>query len=308
MTKLIRGFKALPGCPAVVATIGKFEGLHLGHQQILKELANAKSKSGCKSLVISFYSNPACYFNPNLPRKKIISLREQLIILRKFSVDYLLLLKFNNKLVNISADEFVEKFLFDKLKIQELIVGHDAVLGKDRVGNIDFLKKKFAEKSKRLTVCSFTEDEGVKISSSLLRTAILDGDLELYRTLTGRNYSLTGLVMSGQKLGRTLGFPTANLKYSKLLLLPTGVYATRAYLQGKEYLAITNIGYRPTVVLQALHPQIETYLIDYHGPEFYGESLRLEFDSYIRAEHKFANLQALTDQIKVDLETRLKLS
>ncbi len=308
MTKLIRGFAELPARPEVVATIGKFDGLHLGHQQILNQMQGVKSKTGAKSLVISFYSNPASYFKPNLPKKRITSLREQLIILGKFSVDYLLLLRFNQRLMEISAEVFLEEFLFKKLNVQELIVGRDAVLGKDREGDVEYLKKKFSSTEKKLSVCSFTEKDGVKISSSLLRTSIIEGDLELYENLTNRKYSLTGLVVSGQKLARSLGFPTANLKYSRLHLPPTGVYATKVTLAGKEYLGITNIGFRPTVIAFADHPQIETYLIGYQGADFYNQIIKLEFLSYIRPEQKFASLLELTEQIKVDLETRLKLS
>jgi riboflavin kinase/FMN adenylyltransferase len=295
----------------LVATLGSFDGIHLGHQLILKNLVERAQELNVKSAVICFYPHPSKIIRgQSVP--KIFSLRQQLQKLRELGVDYLCFLNFNKAFAALEPEQFVDRFLINEFAVKELLVGPFAAIGKKRRGDLKWMQEYLPKKNIQITVVSAQldsndTDDAERISSNRIRTMLSCGDFMGAERLLGHPFSILARVRQGQQLGRQLGFKTANLDLAGRVKIPFGVYAVRARLQGIEYNAVANYGLRPTVTSSTsadklLKDVFEVHLIGYDGNDFYREYLEVMPIYKIREEKKFASLDQLKLQIGLDLE------
>ena len=297
------GFVLAARPSACVATIGNFDGLHLGHQALLAELDAAGARTGLARLCISFEPLSHEHFRPG-GAFRVMGWRDKLQQLRTCPVDYLLTLSFNDHLSSLSARAFLDKYLLG-FNVRAVIVGHDFCFGHKRTGDVQFLQAYGREHGIDVRVLEpVLDDARERASSSALRRLLAEGDLARAALMLGRDYSLIGRVQSGRRLGRELGFPTANLALSNKNPPLRGVYAARVRVLGsagsEEHWAAVNIGKRPSLDDGDTQLYCEAHLLDFDG-DLYGRWLQLSFREFIRAERKFANLSELSEQIAVDV-------
>lgn len=283
-----------------VLTIGNFDGLHKGHSALLSKLKEEQSRSpGTVSIVQSLYPHPTHVLNPQIIIRPILSLRQKTEILSDLGIDLLTLVHFTRKVSQLGAREFMENFWVRICRVQHVVLGADAALGRGREGTIPFIEKFCREKGIGLTVVDFVKDGERKLGSREIRRAVTEGRFSDAYNELGRHFSIEGRVIGGDKRGRKLGFPTANIFTKDSLLPQGGVFACRASLGGKKYDTVVNIGVRPTFGGEA--QVIEAHLLGYDGPEFYGSRIELFFISSIRKEQKFTSVEALKAQIASDI-------
>lgn len=299
--QLIRGLHNLqPEHQACALTIGNFDGVHLGHQQLLKTLKQAADERGLRSCIMSFEPLPHEYFNPEQAPARLYRLREKWCAMESAQIDYFLCCKFNQALASLTADEFIQQILLQKLKIKYLLVGDDFRFGNKRCG--DFAKLQQAGEKYGFEVYnseSFCFDQQ-RVSSTRIREALLADQLDLAAQLMNRPYQICGRIAHGDKRGRTIGFPTANIKLKRHATAVHGVYAV--HMSGENNLSangVANIGRRPTV--DGEHLQLEVHLFDF-SDEIYGQQVCVEFRKKIREEKRFESFELLKDQIIQDSE------
>ena len=299
--QLIRGLHNLQaeqqGC---ALTIGNFDGVHLGHLKILDTLKTAAKERKLNSCVMSFEPLPHEYFHRDSAPARLYKLREKWWALEAAQIDYFLCCKFNQQLASLSADEFIEKILVEKLKVKYLLVGDDFRFGNKRCG--DFVKLQQAARQYGFEVFNSSSHciNNERISSTRVREALLADKLDLATELMSRPYQICGRIAHGDKRGRTIGFPTANIKLHRHATAVHGVYAV--HLTGENNLSangVANIGKRPTVDGENL--QLEVHLFDFTG-DLYGQQVCVEFKHKIRNEKRFDSFELLKDQIIKDSE------
>ena len=296
--QIIRGFHNLPkqfvnGC---VATIGNYDGVHLGHQQILDRLQKKSAELKVPSLVITFMPQPEEFFTRKKPWL-LTSLREKIFLFTQYGVDGILILIFDSRFANISAPDFVEKILLVNLQVRFLVIGDDFAFGYKRQGDFAFLGR-YGGNFKVEQVPTVKIDK-MRVSSSLIRLALLRNDLETAARFLGKAYQVNGRVIHGNNLGTDLGFPTANIYLAKRKLPLRGVFAVKIHGIAKEQLyGVANIGSRPTFGGQ--HETFEVYIFDF-AKNIYGKRITVEFFKKIRTEKKFPTVKALQLQIAKDL-------
>lgn len=298
--QLIRELKQAQVDQPTVLTIGTFDGLHRGHQTLLKQVKEAAQQHQAWSAVMSFYPHPKTVLAPHLPANDYLtSAAERVDLFEQFGIDLLLLIPFTRGLSEISATDFM-LFLKQRLNLVELWAGYDFALGKGREGNV----ARLTELGKELgyTVRQFDPAlvDGQIVSSTRIRQLLTEGDVQVAAQLLGRYPSVTGKVGAGAKRGRSIGFPTANLMVPPERLLPAnGVYATWFIRQqtGHRYASVTNVGVRPSFNEQTR--TVETYIFDF-DENIYEESCQVDFIDYLRPEMKFDGVEALSRQIRED--------
>lgn len=293
--KVVRGQRGAQSLQsASVATIGNFDGVHLGHRQLLQQVRAEADRMQAKAVAILFEPHPAEFFLDE-PPARLMTLREKLLPLEQLGVDVVRVLRFNQDLAAMSANEFIDRILVNELNVQHLVVGDDFRFGHRRAGDFELLQAdgRFScEASDTVTV------NGIRVSSTAVRLALANGQFELAAQLLGRPYHLSGKVAHGDKRGRLLGFPTANLRLKRKTLPLSGVYAVKVMGDGMpETLGVANIGFRPTV--DGKEPRCEVHLFNF-ADEIYGRLIEIEPVQFIRAEQKFSGLDALKAQISVD--------
>lgn len=272
-------------------SIGKFDGLHQGHQLLVERIVK-KKQEGLKALIFTFDFGD---------RPVLLLPEERREMLRKWGVDYLLECPFVESISHMEAEEFVRKILVERLHVRYLAVGTDFRFGCQRRGDYRLLQRLSAECGYEVEVVEKACWQGEEISSSRIRRELEQGRMELVNQLLGYAYSVTGEVLHGRKIGRTLGMPTTNIVPSERKLLPpNGVYATRTVIAGELFDGITNIGYKPTVGAEP-RKGVETYLFDLDR-NLYGEILTVRFYGYERPERKFDSLEELKKRIGQDVE------
>lgn len=280
-----------------VATIGNFDGLHLGHQIILDQLSEHATNLQLPKVVISFEPLPIEYFSGH-KSQRVYPFRDKVRYLSQLGVDYFLCLRFDNKLANMPADQFIQQLLFQIANVRHLVVGDDFCFGKSREGNYQLLKKMGAEGNMQVSNSITHSDTTGRISSTRIREHLNSGELEAANALLGRRYSLSGRVRHGDKMGRTIGFPTMNLRIQDNIAAINGVYAVQVTgLKNKRLKGVANLGNRPTV--GGIETRLEVHLFNF-DEVVYGKHIEVELVSFIRPEVKFENFQALTTQIKKD--------
>ena len=301
--QLIRGLHNIrPEHRVCVATIGNFDGVHLGHRTILDNLRQQADQLGVRVCVITFEPLPREFFQGKKAPTRLTSLREKLTLLDECGVDQVLCLPFGNRLQTMTPDQFVMDILVNGLDVKYLIVGDDFRYGLNRAG--DFSHLQALGKQHGFSVCdtqtiSFDKH---RISSTLIRNLLADANLQGAEPLLGRPFAMMGRVIKGQRLGRTLGFPTANIRVCRNRLPLQGVFAVRVWLQSSVrqpcYNGVANLGTRPTV--DSVTTLLEVHLLDFQA-DLYGQTLKVEFVEKIRDARKFESLDALQAAINNDV-------
>lgn len=297
--ELVRGLYNLRarhrGC---VATIGNFDGVHRGHQHMIAAVRAAAIRVGLPAAVITFEPTPREFFEGDAAPARLTRLREKLEALASYGVDRVLVLRFDRRVQAMGATEFVERLLVDGLGVRHMVVGHDFHFARRREGNLALLQE--AGKRHGFTVEEVGRymDEGERVSSSLVRDALGRGDLERARKLLGRPYRMAGRVRRGAQLGRTLGFPTANLALHRKVVPLWGVFAVRVSGAGlADHPAVVSLGTRPTI--NGTEPLLEVHVFDFDG-DLYGRYLDVDFILRLRDERRFETIDALVAQMHRD--------
>lgn len=299
--QLIRGLTHLEplqnGC---VLTIGNFDGLHLGHRAVLENLAAHGARLGLPVVVLTFEPQPLEYFLGGNAPSRLTRLREKVIQFVALPVDMLLVMRFNRLLADCHAEAFIQQILIDKLNVKFLVIGDDFHFGKARKGNFALLQHAGRRFGFEVQDTPSFELDGLRISSTIIRDALEAGDLTLAAKLLGRDYSVCGRVAHGDKRGRTMGFPTANIEMFRKNTPIVGVYAvTMTGIGDREIPGVANVGTRPTVD-QGTRVILETHLFDF-DQDIYGAYVEVHFKWKIRDEMRFQSLQHLQRQISLDV-------
>jgi riboflavin kinase / FMN adenylyltransferase len=286
-----------------VVTSGTFDGVHLGHQKILNRLNEVAKINTGQSVVITFYPHPRSVISPDNQIVKLLStLEEKIGLLEKSGVNHLLIIPFTREFSELSSEEFIQKILIETIGTKTLVIGYDHRFGKNREGGFDYLKLNKEKYGFEIEEISRQDIENVVVSSSKIRKALQEGDVPSADHFLGRNYALSGVVVKGKQLGRTIGFPTANIQVREIAkLIPSdGVYAVKVYYKDEAFGGMLNIGNRPTV--DGTYQTVEVNIFDF-DQEIYGENLTVEFLQKIRNEQKFNGLDELKAQISKDKVT-----
>lgn len=280
-------------------TIGKFDGVHLGHRLLLEKLSRQKQKTGQKSVVFTFDFHPGLFFGSS--EALLYTAQEKKALLESCGVDVLIAYPFTKKTSAMEAEDFISDLLVRKLGASFIAVGEDNHFGHHRRGDVAMLAHFQKSLGYELCVCKKVQYAGEAISSTRIRQTILQGDMDKANKMLGGAFHVSGIVQHGRSLGRTLGFPTINLKVPKEKLLPpNGVYITRTRLREGTFCSVTNVGVRPSVGTEETL-WVETCLLDYQG-DCYGETAIVEFLHFVRPEKKFGSLDELRLQIAQDKE------
>lgn len=286
---------------ASVLTIGNFDGVHLGHRAMLQRLIAIARKAAMPAAVLTFEPHPREYFSPAEAPSRLTRLREKLELLAECGVDHVYVCRFNAAFASLSADDFIEKILVRGLGVRHLLIGDDFRFGKGRSGDFALLQK--AGIAHRFAVEAMTtiELDGERVSSSSIRAALASGNLIRAEHFLGRRFSISGRIMHGDKIGRTLGFPTANVQHARHRLPLTGVYAVSVDGLGEAPIfGAASVGVRPTIAA-GLKPVLEVHLLNFQG-DIYGAHVHVNFHHKLRDEAKYASLDALKAQIARDVE------
>ncbi len=280
-----------------VVCIGTFDGVHLGHQRVVARAVERAKELEVPVIIVTFDRHPAAILNPSKAPKAIASLKMNLEQLQIHGVGLTVVVAFNAWLSRMSAEEFFQSILVEKLKASCVVVGHDFAMGNGREGNTEWLSQRI----ETIIVPPF-EVNNLRVSSSVIREAITTGNLELANSQLGRGFEVQGFVIHGQKLGRMLGFPTANIARSFDQIMPSdGVYASWFFVNGKQFKCAAAIGTRPAV--GGTERTIEAYLLDYPGESLYGQHIRLRLEKYLRPEANFPSIEDLKKQMSKDVES-----
>lgn len=289
-----------------VVTSGTFDGVHIGHQKILRRLKEISAQVKGETVVITFWPHPRMVVADDSQNLQLIStIEEKKALLEAQGIDHLIIIPFTRSFSELSSDDFIRQVLVDKIGTQKLVIGYDHKFGRNREGSFEFLKANAATYGFEVEEIPRQDIEQTAISSSRIRKALSSGQVELAHELLGRPYALSGTVTKGQQLGRTIGFPTANIlvKEAYKLIPIRGVYVIRAFYQQQYFLGMLNIGTRPTV--NGTNTTIEAHLFDF-DKDIYGEMIQIEFLHFLREEQKFDGLDALIAQLQVDKANSLR--
>lgn len=295
--QIFRHYENLPeAARGATIAIGNFDGVHRGHQALI---AHAKSLGG-RLAVLVFEPHPQEFFRPDSPRFRLTPFRAKARLLEQYGVNTLFALHFDAAFASLSADEFIARVLVEGLGARQIIVGEDFQFGKGRTGNLDLLRKRGAELGVEVTTFDLV-GEGItsKISSTRIREALREGKPDVAAGLLGHAWTVEGRVETGDRRGRTIGFPTANVSLEGYLEPALGVYAVRVELGGKHYNAVANFGRRPTFDKKDV--LLEVHIFDFAG-DIYGQQIVVSFMKFLRPEMKFPGLDALKSQIQKDCQ------
>ncbi|NQS91142.1 MAG: bifunctional riboflavin kinase/FAD synthetase [Chloroflexi bacterium] len=289
-------------------TIGSFDGVHIGHQQIIQALVKGAHQADLPAAVITFYPHPQLVLNNESRPYYLNSPEKRAQLLGDLGVDFVFTYPFTQETSQMSAEDFIS-LLHQRFHFSELWVGYDFALGKDREGTPSLLREIGREYKFYLHEIPPFLLGGELVSSSRIRNSLREGDVQKARTLLGRPYEVVGVVVKGENRGKSLGFPTSNLALAPdMVNIKPGVYACETTIEGKTWSAVTNIGFRPTFGGGLDSPQIEAHILDFSG-DLYGEELNLIFIKRLRDEMKFSQVSDLILQINKDIdETRLVLA
>ncbi len=297
-----------------IVTIGTFDGIHFGHQQIIRALVEKAKLLNGESVILTFFPHPRMIIDPeNAALKMINTIHEKAVILEKLGVNHLIITPFTRDFSNLSVEDYIQQILVDKIGTKHLIIGYDHRFGKDRKGGLKELKAGGLVHDFEVIEIPEQDVDDVAVSSTKIRTALLSGDVKLASLYLGYRFSLTGSVIKGDKIGRTIGFPTANLFIEETYkLIPAdGIYAVSLHLQedpkkasvkSQTYLGMAYIGQRPTI--NGMTRNIEVNIFDFDR-EVYGQNLTMEFHQFLRADYKFPSLETMTEQLKKDKENTI---
>ena len=283
-----------------VVTSGTFDGVHLGHQKILRRLKELATRRQGETVLLTYWPHPRMILQPEEDSLRLLTtLTEKVNLLEELGVDHLIILPFTKELSQMSSEEFIREILVEKIHTKTLVIGYDHKFGKNREGSFEYLKSHSHLFGFDIEEISRQDVDDLAVSSTKIRTALAFGDIATASKYLGRPYVLSGQVVQGRQIGRSIGFPTANIDVAdKYKLLPRdGAYAVYAEVGKIQYKAILNIGDRPTV--DGKKKTIEAHLIDFDG-DVYGEELSISFVEFLREEVRFESLNALKHQLVID--------
>jgi riboflavin kinase/FMN adenylyltransferase len=301
--KIYEGLAGFKPVKNAVVTSGTFDGVHLGHQKILNRIREIARSIQGETVLITFWPHPRLVLHPEEHKLRLLStFEEKTKLLRQLGIDHLITIPFTQEFSQLTSEEFIRKVLIESLETKKLVIGYDHRFGKNREGSFDYLKANSSEFGFDLEEISRQDVEDIGVSSTKIRKSLESGDVKTAMTYLGRPYELNGIVIKGQQIGRSIGFPTANIHIpNDYKLIPKdGVYAVVASVDGCIYKAMLNIGNRPTV--DGTKRTVEAHLFDFQG-DLYNKQITVYFREFIREEQKFENLEALKNQLVRDQQT-----
>lgn len=282
-------------------TIGTFDGVHIGHQTIIRHIVSKAREKSVPAVVFTFHPHPASILRNRQGQFYLTSPYERAEILGELGVNFVITQLFDHQFSQTSASEFISK-LYNHFSMSGLGVGYDFALGRDREGDVQALSKFGKEFGYELDIIPAVDRDDVVVSSSAVRQALDEGDIDLVTMLLDRPYQVRGIVIPGDGMGRKFGIPTANLKIWEQKALPKiGVYVCTVIISGEIFGAVTNIGVRPTFDKESLETRVETHVLDF-DEDLYSKEIKLNFIARLRDEQKFSNVEALIDQISMDIK------
>ena len=302
--KIFNSIESFNATKPTIVTIGTFDGVHLGHQKIVAQITKNAHALNCESLVLTFFPHPRMVLQESTEMKQLNTLNEKIALLDNLGIDNLVVHPFDKEFSRLTAEEFVKKVLVDVFKIKKIIIGHDHRFGRNRTATIDDLINFGETYGFEVEQISAEEINEVSISSTKIRNALLEGNIELATNYLGYDYSLTGIIFKGKQLGRTIGYPTANITIEEdYKLIPNnGVYIAKSVLNGKTVFGMMNIGTRPTV--DGTKQTIEINFFDFKQ-DLYGQKITISLLHRMRSEQKFESIDALKNQLGKDKKTAL---
>ena len=282
-----------------ILTIGTFDGVHLGHQKVLERLTNSAKENNLKSTVLTFFPHPRTILNPNKPLKLINSVKERTELLNRSKVDNLIIHPFDKNFSELDPEKYVVEILVKKLKAKIILIGYDHKFGKNRTADITDLKIYGKKYGFKVIEIKAKEISNIAISSTKIRKAISEGNISTAKKYLGYDFSLSGKIVHGKSIGRTLGFPTANIEVKEeyKLLPKNGVYLIQSVINHNKYFGMMNIGIKPTI--KESSKTIEVNFFDFEG-DLYNKKITVSIKQFIRNEIKFDSLELLKSQILKD--------
>lgn len=285
-----------------IVTIGTFDGVHLGHKKILTRLGEIAQTSEGETVVLTFWPHPRMVVSKDSQSLRLLStLDEKIELLRQNGVNHLVVIPFTRSFSELSSEEFIQQILVNSIGTKKLVIGYDHHFGRNREGSFEYLKQNAFQYGFELEEIPRQEIDNLTVSSTKIRHALLEGKLKIANELLGQNYTFSGVIVKGRQLGRTIGYPTANVQVSESYkLIPAdGVYAVRVLVRGQTYGGVISIGFRPTV--NGVGRTQEVFIFDFNE-DIYGEKITVELVEYIRPELKFDGLEALIKAIEADCQ------
>jgi len=298
--KIYNHFSEFKKLDNAVVTIGTFDGVHYGHQKIIKRLCELAKSTGGESVILTFFPHPRLIIDPeNQHLKMINTIDEKAKILASLGIDHLIITPFTRDFSNLSPSEYIKQILLDTIGVKNIIVGYDHRFGKDRQGGMTDLQEFAGLYGFEIEEIAEQDINDVAVSSTKIRTALLEGDVALAASYLGYNFSIHGRVIKGDKIGRTIGYPTANIFVEETYkLIPSdGIYAVTVELNGDTYRGMAYIGQRPTI--NGMTRNIEVNIFDFNQ-EIYGQVITMNFLKFLRHDVKFTGLEALKLQLHED--------
>jgi len=305
--KIYEGLENFKPVKNAVVTSGTFDGVHLGHRKILKRIRSIADEINGETILITFWPHPRLVLYPEEHNLRLLStFEEKTRLLREFGINHLLTIPFTKEFSELTSEQFIQQILIDTLQTRKLVIGYDHRFGKNREGSFEFLKANISNYSFELEEIAREDIDNVGISSTKIRLALEEGKVEVANEFLGRDYELNGIIIKGQQLGRSIGFPTANIHITHdYKLIPCdGAYAVLAQIEGHFFKGMLNIGMRPTV--NGSSQTIEVHLFDFEG-DLYDKRICVKLKSYLRTEIKFSGLEELQQQLKRDKEDALRI-
>jgi riboflavin kinase/FMN adenylyltransferase len=297
--KTIHDIENFPADEASIVTIGTFDGVHLGHQQILEQLIDTSRKSKLKSVLLTFFPHPRVVLQPDVPMHLIQTIEERERALAKTGLDYLVIHPFSAEFSRLSADDYVKRVLVQQLNVQKVVVGYDHRFGRNRTASLEDMYHYADIYDFELIEIDAKKIDSTAVSSTKIRKAIDEGNIELANTYLGQPFTLEGMIVHGDKRGRELSYPTANmdLKNPHKIVPKQGVYLVKSNLSNRVVYGMMNIGTKPT--FDASMPSIEVHFFDWNG-DLYGQAVQVELLKWVREERKFSSVEELQTQIQAD--------
>ena len=297
--KTIHGIENFPADEASIVTIGTFDGVHLGHQQILKQLIDTSRKSKLKSVLLTFFPHPRMVLQPDISMRLIQTIQEREKALQKTGLDYLVIHPFSTEFSRLSADDYVKQILVEQLNVRKVVVGYDHRFGRNRTASLEDMYHYADIHEFEVIEINAEKIESTAVSSTKIRKAIDEGNIELANTYLGHSFTIEGMVIDGNKRGRELSYPTANidLQNPHKIVPKQGVYLVKSKLKGRVVYGMMNIGTKPT--FDTTMPSIEVHFLDWNG-NLYGQAVQVELLKWVREERKFNTVEELQTQIQAD--------
>ena len=296
--KIIREFENYTENTPKVLSLGMFDGVHFGHISIINLLKSVAQENNLETAILTFWPHPRKVFNPNDEIKLLNTLNEKLNLLENAKLDVVFLKSFDENFRNLTGEEFVRQILVQKLNVKHIIIGHDHVFGKNKSGNFELLQKLSKELDFVVQQLDAVKEGEFNISSTKIRNCLANGNIIGANKMLGYHYSVSGKVIDGKKLGRTIGYPTANIEVDELKLLPKkGAYIVEVYVKNKFYKGMLSIGTNPTVNGDKL--TVEVYILDFNK-DIYDEEITVKFRDFLHEEIKFESLEKLIERLDED--------